>query len=100
MCVCLNCSHIFNCDIYFLIEANHSKSVNHVPIQFFASSPVIIISSFLQKITIQLEWDVVNCNSYNEKPGNWVNYNFRDITFKDQSVKISTTTGIMSHNAT
>jgi hypothetical protein len=75
MCICLNCNYLNVCQQYFLIEKNHNEvNINSNP-RFIPTQSIININLFLSKKNdIDLEWDIVECLSFKEKPGKWINY--------------------------
>lgn len=78
MCICLNCNRITNCEVYFIVEQKHNEKKNHHTKKslFFPQSPTLMcINFFSQKNLYLLEWDVNECLSYQEKPGNWMVFN-------------------------
>lgn len=82
MCICLNCQHLSYCDIYVLIEKKHKNNSLSDKISFYAHSPIIRINIISMFNKSSMEWDVVDCNSFNEQPGNWISENFDDLVFK------------------
>jgi len=72
MCICLNCQYLNVCKQYNFIEKNHCEpNINKNPI-FLPSQTIININFFYIDEFIQIEWDVVECLSFKEKPGKWV----------------------------
>ncbi|CAM9092662.1 unnamed protein product [Discosporangium mesarthrocarpum] len=72
MCICLNCSQIRKCQIYSIIEIKHKEKKIKQNYIFFPQSPVISINLFYQKKLQKLEWDVIECLSYEEEAGSWL----------------------------
>nr|YP_010338434.1 hypothetical protein MW432_pgp197 [Rhodaphanes brevistipitata]UNJ18384.1 hypothetical protein [Rhodaphanes brevistipitata] len=71
MCICINCKYVKNCSTYFLIEKQHrqeNKDINYKFIPQLAIININIIFSSLEK----LDWDVIECLSYVEDPGIWL----------------------------
>lgn len=78
MCICLNCNRITNCEVYFIVEQKHNEKKNHSTKKntFFPQSPTLLCINFFSKKNLYLlEWDVNECLSYQEKPGNWMGFN-------------------------
>nr|YP_009182393.1 conserved hypothetical plastid protein [Costaria costata]ALF62937.1 conserved hypothetical plastid protein [Costaria costata]QWK43811.1 hypothetical protein [Costaria costata]WAM62492.1 hypothetical protein [Costaria costata] len=74
MCICLNCDRINNCEVYSIVEQKHNeKQAYKKKRQFFPQSPTLLCINFFSKNNLYLlEWDVNECLSYQEKPGNWM----------------------------
>nr|YP_009397820.1 hypothetical protein [Sonderella linearis]ARW67006.1 hypothetical protein [Sonderella linearis] len=72
MCICINCRHIYNCKTYSLIAEQHymrnesKKNYTFIPIN---TTIAININKKYQKIF--LDWDLIECLSFTEKPGYW-----------------------------
>ena len=88
MCICLNCKYLIYCNVYYLVEAKHLNNLfkkdqlqAYELVNFYAYSPILYINSFLINTEHKLEWDVVNCLSYNEVPGNWIYRSPNDFCF-------------------
>lgn len=75
MCICLNCYYINVCKQYFIIEENHEeKHINEKP-NFLASQSITNINFFQNTKYFEIEYDIVECLSFKEKPSKWTYYN-------------------------
>jgi hypothetical protein len=74
MCICLNCNYINTCKQYFFIEKNHNElNTNKNP--YFNPTQSIISINYNGNIDqLLIEWDLEECLSFKEKPGNWLVY--------------------------
>nr|WRW10691.1 hypothetical protein ASMI131 [Ascoseira mirabilis] len=76
MCICLNCERINTCKIYSAIEEKHEYKKTLTKFFFFAQSPILFCINCFYKNNIykayKIEWDIHECLSYEEKPGNWL----------------------------
>nr|YP_010152879.1 conserved hypothetical plastid protein [Olisthodiscus luteus]QQW50540.1 conserved hypothetical plastid protein [Olisthodiscus luteus] len=74
MCVCINCFYLTFCSRYYLfekigLEANTAKYPFFYP---FLVNVVFHIKMKNQSISsITLEWDIIECLSFVDKPGLW-----------------------------
>lgn len=79
MCICLNCFHLSYCTMYKIISLQHKEKADFLIKNFFLypQSPVIYsIISYSSKGNCLSEWDINECLSFQEKPGNWL---FQDL---------------------
>jgi len=74
MCICINCKFVSNCSIYSLIEKQHSQinNLNKKDYSFVPHYSVININ-IIAGTQNQLDWDIIECLSYTEEPGKWLN---------------------------
>lgn len=74
MCICVNCRHMYKCTTYFFIQKQH-KSLNYVSLhqEEFIPHDTIITIKINKKI--KFDWDLVECLSFTEKPGQWLDDN-------------------------
>lgn len=73
MCICLNCSQIYNCYIYESVALKHKEQIEIVGKFFYPQSPILFgLNKFSKKKPFLIEWDINQCLSYEEKPGNWL----------------------------
>lgn len=74
MCICLNCRYIYECQTYEVIELKHSltkeKIVKESKKNYIPYSPVIMVNSNIK--TGDIEWDVIDCLSFQESDGAWI----------------------------
>ena len=84
MCICLNCRRLYECTIYFLIEEKHQEPhfAIHRP-SYKPASPIVEINQLTKKSKVNLEWDLVECLSFEEEPGNWLINKILHIDFTD-----------------
>ncbi len=72
MCICVNCHYIDRCNTYHKVEHQHQQphltdSPNFEPIQ-----PSINVNIRPKGDYIEMEWDVVGCESFLEEAGKWL----------------------------
>ena len=84
MCICLNCARINSCEMYSYIEQKHSEErdsdYNENGKLFFPQSPILFCINFFSKQNLyKIEWDVNECLSYQEKPGNWLSLHSKSL---------------------
>lgn len=73
MCICLNCSQINNCYTYESVALKHGEQTKSRGKIFYPQSPILFgLSKFSKKKSYLIEWDINQCLSYEEKPGNWL----------------------------
>jgi hypothetical protein len=41
---------------------------------FLPSQSITIVKFFYLKELLEFEWDIIECLSFKEKPGNWLNF--------------------------
>nr|YP_009393069.1 hypothetical protein [Bostrychia moritziana]ARW61631.1 hypothetical protein [Bostrychia moritziana] len=74
MCICINCRHIYNCKIYHFIEEQHCNIFKKKTDSLFIPQKTIININLHRQINnITIDWDLVECLSFIEKPGHWLN---------------------------
>ncbi len=92
MCICVNCAHVDRCLTYHAVETQHEQPhLTDLP-EFEALNPTINVhirspqvtalamestaapqvSELEQLGTIEMEWDVVGCDSFHEDMGKWM----------------------------
>nr|YP_010338069.1 hypothetical protein MW556_pgp153 [Erythrolobus coxiae]UNJ17654.1 hypothetical protein [Erythrolobus coxiae] len=72
MCICINCIHIQACN-KILIKSNENKNVKiKKEYCFNPISPVIDVKLYNHAKLIKIEWDLVECLSFVELPGQWL----------------------------
>lgn len=72
MCICVNCIHISRCKTYHLIGKQHGHYFNVHSVSFIPVSSLIIVNITKTKGLNVFEWDLKECLSFTEKPGNWI----------------------------
>nr|QCI04609.1 hypothetical protein [Apoglossum ruscifolium] len=74
MCICVNCRHINQCKIYTFIEKQHYSNNTEYKKSKFAPTNTLIQVNINQKLNnTTIDWDLIECLSFVEKPGYWVN---------------------------
>nr|YP_009393896.1 hypothetical protein [Polysiphonia sertularioides]ARW62458.1 hypothetical protein [Polysiphonia sertularioides] len=77
MCICINCRHMKICNIYHFIQKQHNYNKNGIEknsrIYFNPIDTTISVSLYTTKAL--LDWDLKECSSFIEKPGNWFQEN-------------------------
>lgn len=71
MCICVNCHYVDRCITYHAVETQHEQPhLNHAP-DFDPIEPSINVNIRSQEDVIEMEWDVVGCESFQEETGKW-----------------------------
>nr|YP_009391413.1 hypothetical protein [Platysiphonia delicata]ARW59557.1 hypothetical protein [Platysiphonia delicata] len=72
MCICVNCFHIENCKVYLFIEKRHIN-INKVSrkIEFNPTNTLINANIYKNLNNTSVDWDLVECLSFSEKPNVW-----------------------------
>ena len=69
MCICINCTYVDRCITYNAVEAQHQQPhLNDNP-DFEATSPTINVNIRTDSENIQMEWDVIGCESFSPEIG-------------------------------
>ncbi|MBD2149113.1 Ycf34 family protein [Pseudanabaena sp. FACHB-1277] len=72
MCICINCTYVDRCITYHAVEAQHLQPhLTEFP-DFEATSPTINVNIRTDQDDIQMEWDVVGCESFVSEMGKWI----------------------------
>lgn len=75
MCICINCKYILICDTYKTIEKQH-KNVQLINKNiFFPQNTIIDANLQYYNKENEIDWDIVECLSFIEKPGYWSSLN-------------------------
>jgi len=74
MCICLNCYYINLCSQYHLVETNHAESHISKKPEFFPVQSIFNVKIKTNRSQIEIEWDVIECLSFREKPAHWVDF--------------------------
>ena len=73
MCICINCQHVKNCTIYKIILVQHNQPIQKKDnILFNPKNTLIKINIDQSLYSIKLEWDLLECSAFVEKPGFWL----------------------------
>lgn len=71
MCICVNCLHIDRCTTYHAVEEQHHQAHLTDSPDFEAIEPTINVNIRPREDEIEMEWDVVGCNSFVADMGRW-----------------------------
>ena len=72
MCICINCTYVDRCITYHAVEAQHLQPhLTEYP-DFEANSPTVNVNIKTTSSDIQMEWDVVGCESFSAEIGKWI----------------------------
>ncbi|MEE3718502.1 Ycf34 family protein [Tumidithrix elongata RA019] len=72
MCICINCHYVDRCTTYHAVEEQHQQAHLTAAPDFEATSPTINVNIRTNNDEIQMEWDVVGCESFKPEMGKWV----------------------------
>jgi len=73
MCICINCHYVDRCVTYHAVETQHQVlHLTETP-DFEARNPTINVNIRTRGDDIEMEWDVVGCDSFSEEMGKWAN---------------------------
>ena len=71
MCICVNCHYVDRCITYYEVERQHQQPhLTEIP-DFSPVEPSINVNIRQQDEIIEMEWDVVGCNSFQRETGKW-----------------------------
>jgi Hypothetical chloroplast protein Ycf34 len=71
MCICVNCSYVDRCITYHAVETQHEQPHLTDHPDFDPLSPKINVNLRTTTDLIEMEWDVVGCESFLEEMGKW-----------------------------
>lgn len=71
MCICIHCTYVDRCMTYHAVETQHQQPHLTDSPTFEAISPSINVNIRSTGKEIQMEWDVVGCESFVEERGKW-----------------------------
>jgi hypothetical protein len=71
MCICVNCFYVDRCLTYHAVEAQHQQPHLTSQPDFEPLEPSINVNIRPQQDYIEMEWDVVGCESFLEASGKW-----------------------------
>jgi hypothetical protein len=71
MCICINCKHINYCRTYSFIELQHKDKKSYTQFNFTPINTLIQINLKNYNKEYILDWDLIECLSFIEKPGSW-----------------------------
>ncbi len=72
MCICINCTYVDRCTTYHAVEAQHLQPHLIDQPDFEAKSPTVNVNIRTDYEDIQMEWDVVSCESFLLEMGKWI----------------------------
>ena len=71
MCICVNCRYVDRCTTYHAVETQHQQlHLTETP-DFEAENPTINVNIRQDGEMIEMEWDVVGCDSFSQEMGKW-----------------------------
>nr|YP_010170936.1 hypothetical protein K8K75_pgp130 [Chondria tumulosa]QSD57077.1 hypothetical protein [Chondria tumulosa] len=74
MCICINCRHIHDCKTYQFISREHNKTLYHKnDILFTPLNTMVNVNVNKKDKKLFIDWDLIECSSFVEKPGYWLN---------------------------
>ena len=72
MCICINCHYVDRCFTYHAVEGQHEQiHLTETP-DFDPVEPTINVNIRSHQDEIEMEWDVVGCESFKQEIGKWV----------------------------
>jgi Hypothetical chloroplast protein Ycf34 len=71
MCICINCQYVDRCSTYHAVEAQHEQAHLTDQPDFEAIEPSINVNIRTQADYVEMEWDVVGCQSFTADQGRW-----------------------------
>ena len=71
MCICVNCHYVDRCTTYHAVEHQHGQPHLTEAPDFEAIEPTIEVNIRTASAEIEMEWDVVGCESFREEAGKW-----------------------------
>ena len=71
MCICIHCEYVDRCTTYHAVEAQHQQPHLTALPNFEATSPSINVNIRTHDDGVEMEWDVVGCQSFAKDSGKW-----------------------------
>ena len=71
MCICINCTYVDRCSTYHAVEGQHQQAHLTDTPSFDATEPSINVNIRQDGEIIEMEWDVVACESFKADQGKW-----------------------------
>jgi hypothetical protein len=71
MCICVNCNYVDRCNTYHAVEAQHQQPHLTDQPDFEPKEPSINVNIRSHQEYIEMEWDVVGCESFKIDMGKW-----------------------------
>jgi hypothetical protein len=72
MCICINCAYVDCCNTYNAVETQHQQPHLTQNPNFEPNNPTINVNIRTNQDYIEMEWDVVGCDSFLEEAGKWM----------------------------
>ncbi|WP_293123301.1 Ycf34 family protein [Microcoleus sp. bin38.metabat.b11b12b14.051] len=71
MCICINCHYVDRCFTYHAVEGQHEQiHLTETP-DFDPVEPTINVNIRSHQDEVEMEWDVVGCESFKQETGKW-----------------------------
>ena len=71
MCICVNWHYVDRCVTYHAVETQHQQPHLTDAPDFEPQEPSINVNIRPQQEYVEMEWDVVGCESFLEEAGKW-----------------------------
>ncbi|MEL6439478.1 MAG: Ycf34 family protein [Cyanobacteria bacterium J06621_8] len=71
MCICVNCYYVDRCNTYNAVETQHQQPHLTESPSFDPLEPTINVNIHTEGEIIEMEWDVVGCESFVRENGKW-----------------------------
>jgi len=71
MCICVNCHYVDRCITYHAVEKQHEQPHLTQDPNFEPNQPTINVNIRPDGEIIEMEWDVVGCDSFLKEDGKW-----------------------------
>ncbi|MEA5535652.1 Ycf34 family protein [Crocosphaera sp. XPORK-15E] len=72
MCICINCHYVDRCTTYHAVEEQHQQPHLTNSPTFEPTEPTINVNIRPIEDYIEMEWDVVGCESFLQETGKWL----------------------------
>ncbi|MFP4133859.1 MAG: Ycf34 family protein [Halothece sp.] len=72
MCICINCHYVDRCTTYHAVETQHEQAHLTDSPDFEPIDPTINVNIRTQEDYVEMEWDVVGCESFLQETGKWM----------------------------
>ena len=72
MCICVNCHYVDSCQTYHAVEEQHQQPHLTDNPTFEPEEPTINVNIRPNQDYIEMEWDVVGCESFLQETGKWI----------------------------
>lgn len=71
MCICVNCYYVDRCTTYHAVEHQHQQPHLTENPDFEPVAPAINVNIRPMQDGVEMEWDVVGCESFAMESGKW-----------------------------